>query len=60
MTGLEPNLPPSERVVRAPADAVESAVSHLGGQPRRQRVLGEAIAAGAAAALVIALRRLRR
>lgn len=56
----EPDLPPAERVVRAPADAVESAVSHTGGEPRRQRVLGEALVAGLAAAAVAALRRLRR
>lgn len=52
--------PATERAVRAPADAVESAAGHVSHQPRRQRMIGEALVAGASAAAVAIARRLRR
>lgn len=53
-------LPPAERAVRAPADAVETAAGHLTSQPRRQRVIGEVLVAGASAVAVAIARRVRR
>lgn len=53
-------LPASERVVRAPGDAVESASSHLTVEPRRQRLLGDALVAALAGAVVVGVRRFRR
>ena len=56
----ERTLPAAERAVRAPGDAVESAVGHLSRRPRGQRVLGEALVAGVSAMAVAIARRFRR
>ena len=58
--GPDPELPATERAVRAPGDAVESAVGHLSRRPRGQRVLGEALVAGMSAVAVAIARRFRR
>lgn len=53
-------VPSTERAVRAPADAVETAAGRLTSQPRRQRVISEVLVAGASAVAVAIARRLRR
>jgi hypothetical protein len=58
--GPERQVPDTERAVRAPGDAVESAVGHVSRRPRSQRVLGEALVAGVSATVVAIARRFRR
>lgn len=58
--GQGEELSPADRAVRAPADAVEAATAHVTHDPRRQRVVSDAVVAALAVGALVLSRRLRR